>query len=611
MSIHTISPAALRSRLQAALIRFPLVFLTCVLLAIVASLVYWGEMSSVVSLSEPMKNGLTTLIMLMVLAVPLFAAAQLYREVRNLKLNGFFLICGAVIVVLALYSWYLPAPSAFILQDQVQYGAVVLLTWLLFLFSPLSHQPVLRAGFWSYTAMLIIIFAVAVVLSGIVWGGLSVAWTAIISLFDLRGSLHEWIFQFWIVGATLLAPALFLSALPNWQATEWQQRLSQPVAYPNIIKGLIDYILLPLAGLFTFILYIYLATILIRWEWPQEGVTRWIILTTVLILVVWKLVYPRIITSPLHKRLFNIFFGLYLPLAAVHMCAIGVRINAYGMTPARYAVALFGIWIAGVGIYELLRRQRGLFFPLISLSILVLVGTWSPLNVFTLSRISQVNRLEHILENRHLLAAGTLQPPNASVIQSFTRAECDDLSSILKYLTENHHPTALPSWLQPLMPEPQRIRSTIVGTACDYKPAKTQQKAYQQDRDFTSEPFAIVDQAYQYVIQISSLGALSDSFFIDAEKWEMESVHDGHVYFTTGLPGKRVDIDLRPIIESLLAQYETDREDIPAEQLLIPFESEWLQGKIWIQDIGIRITDPDAAPVTFRMNSLSGILFIQ
>lgn len=82
----------------------------------------------------------------------------------------------------------------------------------------------------------------------------------------------DWCTQFWIIAATLIAPPIFLSALPRWHTSDWRKKLSQPAVYPGIFRGLVDYILLPLAGLFVLILYVYLISILIKWEWPKEGV---------------------------------------------------------------------------------------------------------------------------------------------------------------------------------------------------------------------------------------------------------------------------------------------------------------------------------------------------
>lgn len=262
---------------------------------------------------------------------------------------------------------------------------------------------------------------------------------------------------------------------------------------------------------------------------------------------------------------------------------------AYGVTPARYAVAAYGIWLLALALYELARKQRDLAFLFTSGVVVVLLGTWSPVNAFTVSRISQVARLEELLEKRNMLINGVLQMPNTSLIQSFSDADCKDLESILNYLFRTDRTSDLPVWLQDLVrysDSKYRVNLTkevtqhLVGSTCESYLDLTSYYLYY------SEPTKTLSETYQYVIlwqkQLhfnDSGDPVSEVFKINEEEWMVFMNSSSSLEFRRiGAPESVVTVNVQPLMEYLVQLYKEAGADdrIPVEDMLVPFENEFI-----------------------------------
>jgi hypothetical protein len=136
----------------------------------------------------------------------------------------------------------------------------------------------------------------------------------------------------------------------------------------------------------------------------------------------------------------------------VFFIAVFIRINEYGITINRYVILLLGIWLTIVCIYTAIGKTNIKFIPT-SLAVLMLLVSFGPWGMFSVSEKSQVNRLKSILEKSNILLDNKVQNEpiwiKDSLPELFNQVDLtndnkltdslhNEVISILDYL-DNHH----------------------------------------------------------------------------------------------------------------------------------------------------------------------------
>lgn len=197
----------------------------------------------------------------------------------------------------------------------------------------------------------------------------------------------------------LFAVPFFLSGLkPSGQTVE--------DSYEPLFQKLLRLVCLPLAVVYTIVLYVYSAKILITRTWPQGLVSHLVLWYSLFVIAVF--IFLRGDQKPLPKG-FDYFPLTLLPLLGMMFGSIGQRIAQYGWTPNRYLVVIAGIWALGALIYLSLKK----YSPWILVATLVgfiLIGTNSPLGAYDVSVRSQRDILHDVLTQSGLLQEGRITP---------------------------------------------------------------------------------------------------------------------------------------------------------------------------------------------------------
>ena len=123
---------------------------------------------------------------------------------------------------------------------------------------------------------------VAVLFSAVLFMGLAAITAAVDYLFSLDLS-HRVYLHTWFVMAGTVAPFLFMAGIPE------PGEIIPTGDYPKVLSNLIVYVVTPVLTVYTFILYLYFAKILITWQWPVGLVGH---------LVLWYAVFT---TATLHS----------------------------------------------------------------------------------------------------------------------------------------------------------------------------------------------------------------------------------------------------------------------------------------------------------------------
>lgn len=212
----------------------------------------------------------------------------------------------------------------------------------------------------------------------------------------------------------LLAPIYFLSLIPVYpgktkdEDSAKEEYLVKATSPARFLETLISYIVIPITVAFTIILLLYIA-INIRGEfWTNSLMEPLLISYTITVIVVYLLASRMSNTFAKYFRL--IFPKVLIPVVLFQTVSSIIRGMSNGITYGRYYVILFGLFaIITGGLFCILPvRRNGVIAPI--LIILALISIIPPCDAFSLSRFSQLHRLENTLHRNQMLQGDKITP---------------------------------------------------------------------------------------------------------------------------------------------------------------------------------------------------------
>jgi len=239
----------------------------------------------------------------------------------------------------------------------------------------------------------------------------------------------------------LFAPIYYLSLLPKFGSDDAAdiEMLNRSESYPRFLEILVSYIAIPLIAAYTLVLLAYFVKILVTFNWPSGQVGPMVLIYSAAGLIVF------VLSSLLENRfaeLYRLIFPkVLIPVVIMQLVSVGIRLNAYGVTESRYYVALFGIFSIATALLLSFRPvSKNRFIALLAAGFAI-VSIIPPVDAFTVSRGSQINRVETILSSEGILKDGKLTPK--SDVSDITKSET---TSILTYL-DNRSSLEYVTWL--------------------------------------------------------------------------------------------------------------------------------------------------------------------
>lgn len=263
--------------------------------------------------------------------------------------------------------------------------------------------------------------------SGVLTAGITAIIGAVdILLFEVNSDTYLYILTvIWVV----FAPVYYLSLLPkfNSESIRDQHIMERVRSYPKFLAILISNIAIPLISTYTLVLMAYFLKILFTLTWPSGQVGPMVLIYSIAGLLIF------VLSSPLENR-FTLFYRklfpkMLIPVVIMQLISVGIRLNSYGVTESRYYMIIFGIFSLIVGV--ILSFSRVLKNERIALlaTVFIIISIIPPFDAFTVSRYSQINRIESILEDEGMLVDGKIiKKEDAS---DYTKIET---TSILYYL---------------------------------------------------------------------------------------------------------------------------------------------------------------------------------
>ena len=286
------------------------------------------------------------------------------------------------VVVHALWlgvSLYLTPFERFSMQQLVGVSATVVVM-VLSLFLLCFYRKGDDVPFWNFAQRLFVAITAGVVVGGILTLGIILFVQSLDWLFGVN--VDGWFLYIPTFCMVLLAPLLAMSQIPEGA----QKHIRRIAPFTGFIKGVSQYLFIPLLLLYMATLYVYAAKILISWQLPVGWVCYLVSASMLGMVILIFITYP--VQHEQGKSFFKTLTRLLplamLPLLVLMSVAIGRRLSDYGITVSRLYVVVFNLWCYVVCIGLLLCRNRRIWWVPASFAVVLLlisVGPWSIPNV--------------------------------------------------------------------------------------------------------------------------------------------------------------------------------------------------------------------------------------
>jgi hypothetical protein len=381
------------------------------------------------------------------LGVPLFLSVALWAERRALSRRAGFLYAAVALLL----------PAGFFLISE-QWSQTLLATRFLHLeiglhlmvaVVPFLGRPG-GIGFWQYNRILFIRFLIGALFTAVLFAGLALALVALEKLFGIDIDSDLYLYLFWLL-AFLFSPWYFVAGVPTDMAA-----LDRREDYPIGLKVFAQFILIPLVTVYLLILTSYLGRVLITRTWPS-GWIGWLVsgvaVTGTLALL---LVHP--LRDREDSRWVDAygrwFFVALLPSVGMLLMAIGQRVGQYGFTERRYFLLVLAVVLAGIAIWYAVTASRNIRIIPATLMAAAFVTLVGPFSAYSVSRRSQLGRIENVLARNGLLVEGR-------AVRATSELSLEDrveISGALSYMLAMHGAQSVTALLSPVTVDPTPLQ---------------------------------------------------------------------------------------------------------------------------------------------------------
>lgn len=405
--------------IKISLRRFPITIGISTLLTI--SLIYFNENHH--NISTTSQDNLIRFNMVLGMAILLSLCLDLLKE-NLFKEKKVQTILSYLLGVAVLVLYYIFLLKDFDFVSMTRYVGIMV-----FLIIAYFYLPVIGNKDKNYEYRVVDIFGnffETLIYSVVLLFGIFAIFFTIDNLFDIdiKGKYYLYVF---LVTFLVFAVSFFLSKQPKDGVSFDEKKYSQSM------RILLTYIVIPLISIYTIILYVYFAKILITWEWPKGLVSHLVIWYTAVSIGVIFLISPLIEIDRISRYFKILFPKVVLPILLMMFLSIGQRIYQYGITENRYYILVLGIWISLIMLYFSIKKPlKNIIIP-ISLSVIVLNSVLGPLSSYSISKYSQNRRLNDILNRNSMLLGGSIVS-NPDVSDDDKR----EISNIINYFDMSH-----------------------------------------------------------------------------------------------------------------------------------------------------------------------------
>ena len=354
--------------------------------------------------------------------------AALWLESRRLSVIAGVLAGGVAAAAAALLLF---SRGEVYTQDVVVVGGLIVATMV----AAHLRRDATVESFWQFNLQLGIAAAMGGVALLIVCGGLSLLLASFRYLFDVPITDSTYI-HIWTTGASLLGPLFALAMIPT-DADEPFVAGAKPDLTERAVFYVLNFALTPLVLIYAVMLHIYAAKIAVTVNMPKGEVGHLVLIFGIIGTATYMVAYPwrEVGFRPVRWFMRSWFWLMVIPTLLLTL-AVWQRIAEYGVTPDRYFLCGFAMWLLAMAIYMGMARGRmDLRAIPASLALALLVSSFGPWGATSVSIRSQLGQFRHLLESQGVLLNGRLRLEPTRV-EKFARlvASNEQLESILETL---------------------------------------------------------------------------------------------------------------------------------------------------------------------------------
>jgi hypothetical protein len=241
---------------------------------------------------------------------------------------------------------------------------------LLFFAPYLTKLTVPNRLYYQYFLHISQVFLFGLVLGGLLFGLGALAIFAVELLFDVGGTfLEDFVSNWAIIALSFLTPLVCLMKLPKNPRKE-----EEAFTLDTFTTIIIKYVLTSFVFLYFIILYAYTIKVLVHFSQRPMGEVCWLVIVFSVVGYLWYLLSLYLETDLKFLQVLRKRFPLVvLPQLFMLFYAIGLRIQQYDITVARYLVVVFGIWLLVLSVYFFFSQQKRLLVLPMSLLVFTLL----------------------------------------------------------------------------------------------------------------------------------------------------------------------------------------------------------------------------------------------
>ena len=189
-----------------------------------------------------------------------------------------------------------------------------------------------------------------------------------------------------------LAPMLFMFIIPKGE----DKYLNEAPEFSRFTQGVVQYLFMPLLGVYFITLYVYAAKILLQWSLPVGGVSYLVSGSMVLMILLIYVTYPvqHLEGRKLFKQVSRLLPVVMLPLLALMSVAIGRRLSDYGITVNRLYLLAFNVWCYAVCLWLIFTRNKRIWLIPASFAVILFLISVGPQSIANVTKRHLLNEAQ-------------------------------------------------------------------------------------------------------------------------------------------------------------------------------------------------------------------------
>ena len=306
----------------------------------------------------------------------------------------------------------------------IYYFTLIPISIVLFLLIPILKK---KENKEKYLQSVFSNFVITGIFVAVLWIGVEIILTTVNYLFFNSGDslfFRLTTYSFWFI-TEVFGVSLFLSLLkkPDDNIENYE--------FPFIFNLLIKFVIIPLITIYTGVLYIYMARVIISMHLPKGLISHLVLWYTVFSVFVIILITPFTQKDKFFENFKKYFPYFSIPLIFASLFAVFQRTYQYGITENRYYVLISIFWLFFCMILYI--RKMNITGIFISLIVCLVISVYSPLSAKNVSNFSQSQRLKRMLVKYGALKDGKI----SKITQKLTNSQGSQIHTTIQYISDN------------------------------------------------------------------------------------------------------------------------------------------------------------------------------